>query len=901
MKKICTLILMFILLSVQSAFAAEQDVYFDLNAYITDISVDTENPDAEPSAMIDGHLDSPWRSKPNSGFPQTVTLDFGDRRANVGKVAISCVNAADEGVKNIDLDYMDAQGDWQPLRRNITLSPKSDKNSGMMEVLKTENRPVSTGAVRIRVNDAQTKDGSFNISEITVYGNDIVYPEGQAEILRFDAACGDIITLPDTVVWKAGTQFVDAPVQWRQKTLFCREPGTLKIIGKLGKTETAEAVVNISEKSSLPHMEGHWGRQCAEHLRLWGIYEEGNADPQPEQAAKQKDIVGWFYRGLGISHEYLPERVDLTKDSILPQTQATEPNELAALGIWDMQLPFAEEKNMTRMELAELCFRALRFETDNAALAKETPAFQDVSDDEREILAVLVKSGVVSDGESFRGGDIVTNAETLTMLDRLIAAAASVKVYPMPEDESVVEMPDYTVKVNGQEAGTYLAHAFPGAGGIMEKTVSGRPATEVGVSYFDFFGSAEVEITVNHTELGDASNTVIRPLSLGIRPTIEGSTIKFTLYQPCNISIEPWGTQRPLQLFANPLEKNKPDFSAENVRYYGPGVHYIDPVQIQDNETIYVDGGAVVYTKPQEEYTDGGVYYGYNIKSIEPTFSARRDNTGSDDKIKNVTIRGRGVISGSHSFDALQRHQLLRIYGCKNARVDGVVLLEGSAWNVFVAQSDGVYINNIKIVGYYANNDGIDFCDSNNGIVENCYANNADDSFLIKSWYSVDNVHFRNCSVWNTVSTSFGAVCEVIQPITNVSYTDCTVLHSTNPSWTEISGGVIGIWNNGAADIDGMRFENIVIEDAMAGKEPVKINVYPTMAEGPKEFAEVKNILFKNITILDSRDTSFALITPYKDGIHDVVFENFIVNGEKVNELDERFTLQNAVDIQVKP
>ena len=130
------------------------------------------------------------------------------------------------------------------------------------------------------------------------------------------------------------------------------------------------------------------------------------------------------------------------------------------------------------------------------------------------------------------------------------------------------------------------------------------------------------------------------------------------------------------------------------------------------------------------------------------------------------------------------------------------------------------------MVGHYANNDGIDACDSVNLYIQNSFAHNADDSFLVKSWYPVDNVTFKNCVVWNDVSTSLGAVCEINRPVTNVLYKDCTVIHSSNPLWTANSGGVVGIWDAEGGDIDNFVFENTVIEDCVAGKEPIKVNLH---------------------------------------------------------------------------
>ena len=892
LRRICILLILAVISGLGQSVSAAEAETFSLTPYIDKISVDVENPDKDPMLMVDGHLDSEWRNKKGSRLPQTITMEFGGRMAKVSRLTINCVNAADDGIKNVDVDYRDENGQWKALRRSISMNLKTDKGSGLLEATSMDSNPSFAGAVRIRINEAQNKSGSFNISEIGIWGTAIEYPKGKAVAPQIDAKCGEIVTLPETVEWESDGEKLKAPVSWEQGSVLCREAGITEVKGSLGG-ESVIAKINVSDESVFTNLAGHWSRTTVEELALRNVYNEDDMSIAPDKAANISDIMRWFYNGLSISHEYLPERVGLTKTPLLGETDETFANELFALGLIPNDLKYSDGGTMTRELAAQLCNNVIRYEADEL---KPDDGDEDIS----ATLNRLEEKSVISDKADFRGGDEVTNAEILVMLARTVKAAADTKVYPVPEDDNVKTMPDYTVKVNGLDAGVYLANAFPGSGGVQEKTILGRPATETGISYFDFFGSAEVEITVNNPELGDPSQTVIRPLSEGIKPAIEGNKIRFTLYHPCNISVEPWGIRRPLQIFANPPEKNKPDINADNVRYYGPGVHYVDPVDLQANDTVYIDGGAVVYTRPQEEYTDGGTYYGYRIQSLPATFSAYRDKTGQDNKIENITIRGRGILSGANTLNYLQRHQLLRIFGVKNARVDGIVLHESSAWNMFVAQCDGVYINNIKMVGFYANNDGIDFCDSINGVVENCYAHNADDSFLIKSWAEVYNVHFRNCVVWNTVSTAFGAVCEVIQPISDVSYKDCTVIHSTNPLWTDIAGGIMGIWDNGAADIDGMLFENIAIEDAIAGKEPIKISVYTNLDESKKEHAEVKNIVFKNITI-DSRDESIKLTTPFTDGIKDITFENVTINGKKLTEIDDRFSIKNAVDIHIKP
>lgn len=47
-------------------------------------------------------------------------------------------------------------------------------------------------------------------------------------------------------------------------------------------------------------------------------------------------------------------------------------------------------------------------------------------------------------------------------------------------------------------------------------------------------------------------------------------------------------------MFVNGPEQNIPDPNDPNVIFYGPGIHEITHVEVGDNKTVYVAGGAVV-------------------------------------------------------------------------------------------------------------------------------------------------------------------------------------------------------------------------------------------------------------------------------------------------------------------
>lgn len=85
----------------------------------------------------------------------------------------------------------------------------------------------------------------------------------------------------------------------------------------------------------------------------------------------------------------------------------------------------------------------------------------------------------------------------------------------------------------------------------------------------------------------------------------------------------------PLVIFGNPLEKDAPKAGDKNVVYFGAGVHTPDEIKLSDNQTLYIAGGAVV--------------------------KSRLRATG-----KNITVRGRGILSGelSERFSTGNMHRL---------------------------------------------------------------------------------------------------------------------------------------------------------------------------------------------------------------------------------------------------
>ena len=156
----------------------------------------------------------------------------------------------------------------------------------------------------------------------------------------------------------------------------------------------------------------------------------------------------------------------------------------------------------------------------------------------------------------------------------VLAAENKLVVYPAPAGEK--PSGDYTLEVNGQPVFVYTAN-----------TLLGGPAS---FAYFDFSGTVNVKATATRK----VDKAVVRPSSYGIAPAVDGNAVSFALTQPRNLSLElNGGFERPLLLFANPLEVDPPKPDDPSVLYFGPGVHEIGTTKIESNKTVYIAGGAI--------------------------------------------------------------------------------------------------------------------------------------------------------------------------------------------------------------------------------------------------------------------------------------------------------------------
>jgi hypothetical protein len=305
---------------------------------------------------------------------------------------------------------------------------------------------------------------------------------------------------------------------------------------------------------------------------------------------------------------------------------------------------------------------------------------------------------------------------------------AEIKIYPAPDGAELSK--DYIVKINGKILPVYRAPGRPGLGGNYS------------FAYFDFSEKVTIEITSSFS----LKKTIIRPEAKISDKSLSDQKILFSMSNsPCQLSIEPDGINSPLLLFGNPIEKELPDRKDPNLIYYGPGIHKTGVINLKDNQTLYIAGGAII---------KGGVHA----------------------EGKNILILGRGILEGL-DWDWKKGPQkfMLMAENSSNIVVKDIILKDSWLYSFMMGGCSDLTAENLKIIGTRCGNeDGIDICNSSRVFIKNCFIRTDDDCIAIKGMgYNkkpVDSVNISDCIFWTDVANIFriGAEshAEVMQNIT---------------------------------------------------------------------------------------------------------------------------------------
>jgi hypothetical protein len=458
----------------------------------------------------------------------------------------------------------------------------------------------------------------------------------------------------------------------------------------------------------------------------------------------------------------------------------------------------------------------------------------------------------------------------MVLLTAPLQAGEPAPLATAPEKEPLSSR--FSVRVGSTKIPTYLAR-IDNLSPEKRQTL-GLPVVEdtdeTSFASLDVAGPEVVTVTCSDP----VSTARILPSSSGITPTFSGNRVSFTVAKPGQLTLEVNGDWiSSLHVFANPPETNIPSPNDPNVIYFGPGVHTVESVAVTSGKTVYLAPGAVVYG------TVGTTDPGRAIFAVQ----------GS-----NIVVRGRGIIDGS--LCPRGTRGILAITGT-NIDLEGVILRDSCGWTTTIRRSDQMKVDNVKIFGWRGNSDGMDICNSRGVEVSNSFLRTFDDLVVIKSdkgQGEVRDITVRHCVLWNELAHALSIGAELREPITNVRFTDCDVIHDKGREW------LLRIYNCDSALVKNTVFDDIRIEEA---RRLMSVWIGRAVWSREADRGHVQGVMFQNIRfVAPQRAEPWADLLGFdaEHAVDGVQFQNVVVGGVPLSGAGIR---QNGFvhDVVVRP
>ena len=460
---------------------------------------------------------------------------------------------------------------------------------------------------------------------------------------------------------------------------------------------------------------------------------------------------------------------------------------------------------------------------------------------------------------------------TITLAGSL--SGQSLVVYPAPQGSPGND--DFTVKVRRPGEPWQDLYSY---GVKVDQVIEARHTPQnSSMAYFDFSGTVDVEVTWNK---GDLHAVRIRPLSYDIQPVIKGNTIRFSLSQPRNLSIEVNGEIfHNLQLFASPVETDRPSANEPHTIYYGPGMHEAGTIIVPGGTTVYIAGGAMVDGQFLISHVENVRIIGRGILYQ----SGKRPATAQPPTAQAATSPTPGGKTGNSN-----RHDDLLVEFSKNVEINGIIVLPVT-YTVLMGNSQQVTIRNLKSFSAGGNNDGIDVFCSRDVLIDNVFMRNSDDNIAIYGhrwgyYGNTANITVSNSTLWADVAhpVLIGTHGDPPHPDTleDLKFINIDIL---DQSEAQINyQGCLSI-NVGDANLArNIRFENIRVEDIRLG-QLVNLRVMYNRKYNTAPGGGIENVWFKNLSYEGSH-ANLSVIAGYDSSrsIRNLTFEALTINGRLI-------------------
>lgn len=461
---------------------------------------------------------------------------------------------------------------------------------------------------------------------------------------------------------------------------------------------------------------------------------------------------------------------------------------------------------------------------------------------------------------------ILSGALSIFLCSHSISAAAfhpsddkdgssAVQTYPIPPGMPTID--SYTIEVQPPGGQVETVDSYLTTLSEINTTDGSRTLHNASVAIFDFNGPVDISITYNQ---GDIENAVVRPLSYGIEPKLEGGNkLKFSLSEPRDIMVQVnddiWDV---LNLLTRPIETDVPDPDDPDVLYFGPGINngpananVTDGIlSVPSDKTVYIAGGGVLTAQILFNQTSNGAVKGRGIIQSGENLVAVEINNSINTSVEDITTFDSGILSGS---------------------------------------SDGVLISGIRSFSWKGWGDGMDLYCTNNALVENAFMRNSDDCIALyqhrnEFYGDSSNITIQDSALWadyaHPINIGTHGNTDSPETMDGVTIRNIDVLDHHEPQiWYH---GTIAINAGDSNLIQNVHIEDIRVEDFRRG-QLINLRVMNGTKYNTSPGRGIKNVYIKDMVYNgDNAERSQILGYDADRAIENVTFVNLKVNGKSI-------------------
>ncbi len=390
------------------------------------------------------------------------------------------------------------------------------------------------------------------------------------------------------------------------------------------------------------------------------------------------------------------------------------------------------------------------------------------------------------------------------------------------------------------------------------------------------------------------SEVVVRPSNLGIvAEKLDKHTIEFVLpsYDTRKVSVEFDGNrQENIFVIGSREDNNKPSLDDPDVLYFGAGEHDVGSLFLGHNQCLYVDFGAI----------------------LNASIQVAGDN---------VRIAGNGIITGKKIKHWGNAEYACGVMLCSVSHPDGgmmqnfilenVTFIDSPSWTVYLNKVKGARIDNINIINWVLNGDGVDVVCCEDVLIKDCLFRCYDDCITLKvnhgKQQDCKNIEIDGCIIWEDIARGIVVGPEAgnsnLSPgrIYNVNIHDSVFLEHRGSSEEDNVRAALSIcqwkhptWLDGqATTISNIRCKNLYFDNISSDGTYIYIWQMPNQSAS----SHIRDVYFDNIYVNNTNNVInpvFQAITN-ENHIENMVIDNFVISGTKVLAPNKDFTCSGNI------